>query len=559
MGTRSPALVPARMLNEFTYCPRLFYLEWVQGEFEHSADTLDGVLVHRAADTGGGRVPTADDPGALEDDAPLHARSLLLSSERHGLSARIDVVEGRGRTVTPVDYKRGSPPDVPEGAWEPERVQLCAYALILRDNGYQCSEGFLYFAQARRRVRIVIDEPLVERTLALLAQLRETAERGRIPPPLVDSPKCPRCSLVGICLPDEVNALSRRRGRRPLRRLIPFSDEAAPLYVTTPGARVGVRGGRIEVTANGEKLASTRLIDVSQVCVFGNVQVSTQALRELFDREIRVLYFTWGGWLAGVAQGLPHQNIELRIAQHAAASDPGRSHEIARALVVGKIKNQRTLLRRNARTDVSTVLRELDRLARRAHHAASSDELLGLEGAAAKAYFACFPTMLREDRSLPGALFSFAGRNRRPPRDAVNALLSFVYALLVKDAVAAALAVGFDPFLGFYHRPRYGRPALALDIAEEFRPIVADSVVVGVVNNGEVAESSFLVRGGRVGLTPTGRRAVIAAYERRLATAIRHPLFGYSISYRRVLEVQFRLLARFLAGEIPDYVPFRTR
>jgi len=189
----------------------------------------------------------------------------------------------------------------------------------------------------------------------------------------------------------------------------------------------------------------------------------------------------------------------------------------------------------------------------------SFESLLGVEGAAARSYFSCLPEMIREDKRLPGEPFDFEGRNRRPPKDAVNCLLSYVYSLLVKDCTVTLFAVGFDPYLGLFHRPRFGRPALALDLAEEFRPLIADSVVINLVNNGEVGASDFVVRAGGVALTAAGRKAVLAAYERRLDTEVTHPVFKYKISYRRVIDVQARLLGAHLLGEVPDYVAFVTR
>lgn len=141
----------------------------------------------------------------------------------------------------------------------------------------------------------------------------------------------------------------------------------------------------------------------------------------------------------------------------------------------------------------------------------------------------------------------------------INALLGFTYSLLVKDMVAICLGVGLDPYLGVYHRPRYGRPALALDLIEEFRPLIADSVVVNVLNNGEVTESSFRRSGQSVWLTADGRKAVIRAYERRLDTQIKHPVFKYRISYRRVMDVQARIFAAVMIGEIDEYSPMTTR
>jgi CRISPR-associated protein Cas1 len=199
------------------------------------------------------------------------------------------------------------------------------------------------------------------------------------------------------------------------------------------------------------------------------------------------------------------------------------------------------------------------RLSRRAAHAPDLPTLLGIEGAAARVYFANFGGMLKQGKSEGEMGFDFTTRNRRPPHDPINALLSFAYALLVKDLTVAILAAGLDPYLGFYHQPRYGRPALALDLAEEFRPLVAESVALAAVNNGEVRPDDFVRQLGAVALTERGRRQFLAAYERRLDTEVRHPIFGYAISYRRVLSVQTRLLARCLLGEMPHYQPFCTR
>ncbi|MFN8035984.1 MAG: CRISPR-associated endonuclease Cas1 [Acidimicrobiia bacterium] len=549
-GSDLPALVPARMLNEFAYCPRLFFMEWVEARFADSDDTVEGRYHHRVVDQSGGAAPLAED-GELK-----RARSLMLSSERLGLVARVDLVEGDGGAVRPVDTKRGPPPDNPERSWEPERVQLCAQGLLLREVGYRCAEGVLYFAGSRERVVVAFDDVLVERTMQLLRELRDVACREQAPQPLVASPKCPRCSLVGLCLPDEANVLSARSSM-PVRRLVPRDLSARPLYVTENGVTVGISGGRVEISRHREVLHSVRLLDVSQLCLFGNAQATSQLLRELFAREIPICWFSYGGWFAGIAEGLPAKNVELRRRQvvHAARG----ALRTARRMVEGKIANNRTLLRRNARRPCSDELETLARLRKEAATAESIGTLLGVEGAAARTYFSAFPAMLRQDRSLPGAAFAFDGRNRRPPLDAVNCLLSYVYSLLVKDLTVITLAVGFDPYLGVYHRPRFGRPALALDLAEEFRPLVAESAVINLINNGEIRQSDFVVRAGGVMLTREGRKSVLSAYERRLETAIRHPTFGYRVSYRRTLDVQARLLAAHILGEVPEYTSFRTR
>jgi CRISPR-associated protein Cas1 len=545
-----PELVPARMVNEFTYCPRLFFLEWVQARFADNADTVEGRYQHRMADQEGGAAP-------LPDEGQLVAtRSLMLSSARFGLVGRVDVVEGAGEGVRPVDIKRGSPPDTAERSWEPERVQLCVNGLLLRDAGYRCDEGVLYFAEARRRVVVPFDDELVTRTMEVVAALRQVAATDLPPPPLVDSPKCPRCSLVGVCLPDEVNALASRSQRAP-RRLLPREPAARPLYVTEQGTTIGHRQGRVEVSRKGELIRSVRMIDVSQVSVYGSVQVTTQLLRELFAREVPVCWFSYGGWFQGIAEGLPSKHVELRRRQMAAAHQG--SLPIARRLVEGKVRNSRTLLRRNSRERRQDIVDSLKDLAEQTARVPSIPSLLGVEGTAARLYFSALPSLLRPDVRLPGGAFTFEGRNRRPPLDPINCLLSYLYALLVKDLTAGLLAIGFDPYVGFFHRPRFGRPALALDVAEEFRPLIAESVMIALVNNGEVRPSDFVVRAGGVALTAEGRKTVLKGYERRLDVEIRHPMFGYKITYRRVLEVQARLLAAHVLGEVPEYVPFTTR
>jgi CRISP-associated protein Cas1 len=565
--------IPARMLSEFAYCPRLFYLEHVQQEWAHSADTLDGRLIHRRVDKQEGRVPAAAD---LSEQVRLHSRSVLVGSERLGATAQIDLIETDEGRVIPVDYKRGKPPDVAEGAWEPERVQLCLQGLLLRENGYECDEGALYFAAAQERVRVPFTDELTARTLELLEEARHVAQSGQIPPPLVNSAKCPRCSLVGICLPDETNILrapavaesaaaqpacvgSSVRAAGEARRLIPARDDRLAVYVQGQGLSVGLKGETLEIRDKGKAVSDARLLDTSQLNLFGNVQLSAQALRELAAREIPVLHLSYGGWLAAVTTPPPHKNIELRRRQFAAANDPAICLQLARAFVSGKIRNQRTLLRRNARELPENLLYRLAFWRKRAERETSLESLLGVEGTAARDYFSNFALMFKPGGGGRPAAFDFNTRNRRPPRDPVNALLSFLYSMLAKEMLVALVGVGFDPYQGFYHQPRYGRPALALDLMEEFRPLVADSAVIGLVNNGEVRPSDFVSRAGAVALTEGGRRRVLEAFERRLDTLVTHPRFGYQISYRRIFEVQARLLARFLPGEIADYPPFCTR
>ena len=553
-----PPLVPARMVNEYSYCPRLAYLEWVQGEWAESADTVEGRHAHRRVDRAGGSLPAAGE----EDFERLHARSVTLSSERLGLIARIDLIEAEDGLVVPVDYKRGKRPHVKGGAYEPERVQICVQGLILRDNGYRCEEGVLYFVAGRERVQVPFDEELVAATAQAVTGLRRVASEGVMPPPLEDSPKCPRCSLVSICLPDEINhlALLSRPGMAPRPIAVPSTD-ALPLYVQARGAKVAKSGENLVVSMKDETVTRARLPETSQVVLMGSVYVTTPCLQELMWRGIPVTWHSHGGWFYGHTVGNGHKNVELRTAQYRASFDEEVCLRFAKDLVRAKILNCRTLLRRNWKGPDSSheTMIELRDDSRHAARVRSLSVLLGVEGAAAARYFRAFPAMISEALRTGPAAFDFAKRNRRPPTDPVNAMLSFTYSLLVRAWTVTLAAVGFDPFRGLYHQPRYGRPALALDLMEPFRPLLADSVVLQVINNGEVQSNDFRTAAGAVALTPDGRRHLIAAFERRLSHEIVHPLFGYRVSYRRLMEMQARLLGRFLLGEIPAYPNFMTR
>ncbi len=553
-GTKDQNLVPVRMVGEWVYCPRLAYLMWVDGEWADTSDTEDGRRVHARTDRARGRIPDPDRP-ADDEAAPFVARSVTLASERLGIIAKMDVIEGQGRRATPIDFKRGKRPHIPKGAYEPERVQVCAQALILEENGYEVEEGALWFAASRERVRVALDEELRAKTLSAVSDLRQAADDRQRPPPLEDSPKCPRCALAGICLPDEVNFL--HQGQTP-RMLNPADDPALPLHLQEPGAKIRKSGEELLIeTEEGDRRIP--IIEVSEVALYGPVSVTTPAMHELFRRDIPVTFHSTGGWFLGRAAAPTRRALDTRIAQFRMAGDPVASQRIGAELIAAKIRNQRTMLRRNWKHGDSAIrdadLARLKRLAVQAASVQSADSLLGVEGEAAAIYFHRLPAMIAPDRI---SNFDFKRRNRRPPEDPVNALLSFAYALATRTLTNALETAGFDPLLGFFHRPRPRRPALALDMMEPFRPILCDSVVLTAINNGEVRETDFISNGPSCALKPAGRRSFIAAWERRLDQETTHPLFGYRLTMRRLIAVQCRLLGRHVCGEIPTmphYVP----
>ncbi|HHY84374.1 MAG TPA: CRISPR-associated endonuclease Cas1 [Verrucomicrobia bacterium] len=590
------------MLNEFVYCLRLFYYEFVEGVFVESADTLRGQAIHERVNSGTGALPVAG-PAAPESkpsppdtaspaDEPeeiIHSRSVHMGSERLGVVAKMDLVEVHTAAnapdlftaieVCPVDYKAGAPREGADGneLWDTDKMQLGLQALILRDNGYVCNEGVIYYRATKQRVRLPITGELESWILEKVAEARRVAA-GPIPPPLDRSSKCVRCSLAPVCLPDETrmlghaagsavcsDATTKNAGPAAPRRLIAQRDDTRPLYLNTPGYRVGCKDEVLQIRNRDALVEEVRLRDLSHVALFGNIQLTTQAIRALCELEVPITYFSMGGWFYGITRGHGLKNVFLRMEQFRQAADSAVCLALARRFVHGKIRNHRTLLMRNHLEPPEPILLKLKRASGDALRARSLDELLGIEGAAASQYFQEFSGMIKVADDLadsPAASqlsFNFANRNRRPPTDPVNAMLSLAYSLLSKDCVLAALAVGFDPYVGFFHQPRFGRPALALDLMEEFRPLIAESTVLSCINNRVITEKDFVRAGHAVNLSPSGRKRFFQMYEQRMSSLITHPLFDYKVSYRRALELQARLLAKVLTGEIPEYVPLMTR
>ncbi|MCC7409724.1 MAG: CRISPR-associated endonuclease Cas1 [Phycisphaeraceae bacterium] len=616
----SPDLLPVRMLNEFAYCPRLFHLMHVEGRWADNTYTVEGRAVHRRVDKLDHVLPNASqaEPEAAEgpdavaacegaaaptskrrrtrssddnDEPPTVSRSVSLGSDLLGLTAKLDLVATAPRSdvnpaeppadlfslaqadvadsappvpdcldeAVPVETKRGRVPNNPERSYEPERVQLMAQGLLLREHGYHCDHGVLYFAGSRSRVDVPFTPELEARTLTLLAQARQACHAQELPPPLDDSPKCHGCSLAAICLPDETLALQHVPAdpvAPNVRRLYPARDEALPLYVQEQGAYVGKSNDNLIIRMEKQEIARARLKDVSQLVLLGNVSISTQTIHLLCEANIPIVYLSTGHWFSGITHGITLRNAYDRAAQFAAAATPGRCLEFARQVVAAKGSNQRTLVRRNG-SPPDRALSDMADLITASADARDLPQLLGVEGNLAARYFEHFSTMLRP-RDFD-AIWDFANRNRRPPRDPVNAMLSFGYALLAKECTVALLAEGLDPWWGFYHQPRHGRPALALDLMEEFRPLVVDSAVITAVNTGMVAASDFLRSKAGCVMKDTARKSFIHAYEARLDQLVTHPVFDYRCSWRNVVRLQARLLARWLRGDVPTYTPITTR
>lgn len=338
------------------------------------------------------------------------------------------------------------------------------------------------------------------------------------------------------------------------------------LYVQTQGSYLRLDHDTLKLDLEGKTAFQIPLHHLGGLTMFGNVLISPFLLHRCAEDGRSVVWLTRSGRFRARLTNPTSGNVLLRRAQHAAIDSAETTLEISRRMVAGKLQNARTTLMRAAR-EVGTNKGEAEkslRHAARVHadtiHKLPSvrrlDEIRGAEGDAAKAYFAAFDAMILKNKDD----FSFRGRNRRPPRDPVNALLSFVYGMLRNECVAACEGVGLDPQMGFLHALRPGRASLALDLMEEFRAPFADRLVLSLINLGQVTPAGFVARpGGAVEMTEATRKAVVVAYQKRKLDEVKHAVVGSSIPLGLIPHTQARLLARYLRGDMPHYQPFIYR
>lgn len=580
-----------RNLHNFIYCPRLFYFQWVENIFQENADTVAGSHVHRKVDA----PSKLDDPKELGLPEGAKLRSLRLESESLGLIGVVDIVEGGPDGAEIIDYKRGSARRDSEGdrvAKEPDALQVAAHALLLREHGVNAVRGAIYYAADKRRVPVEFTEELFGKVRKAIDDARAVAASGKCPPPLRNDPRCLYCSAYPICLPNESLWWSKKRKttepqgqlqfgfagesedavRDKILEALDFAaestdkeltlqpprpegDDGEVLVVQTPGAQIGQRGDELIVSVKGEDARKIPGQQVRAIYCYGAVQMTAQAVSTCLELGIDVAYFSPAGRFLGMLGGLPASGVDARRGQYRLFELPGVRLQLAREIIRAKIHNQRVMLMRNG--DVPDRVTSLMAGFRDATESARDvTQLLGLEGSAAALYFEQFESMLKQREDWK---FDWRGRNRRPPRDPVNALISLGYSMLAKELTGVCYSVGLDPFLGFMHQPRYGRPALALDLMEEFRPLIADSVAISLINRGELGPEDFIRSANGTFLTDKGRRPFWEAWFRRLDTEVSHPEFSYKMAYRRMLEVQARQLWRFVRGEALTYHGFVTR
>ncbi|MCY3729206.1 MAG: type I-MYXAN CRISPR-associated endonuclease Cas1 [Nitrospira sp.] len=533
-------------LHALAYCERLFYLEEVEEIRVADAAVYAGRRLHEEL---------ASDEGEIV--------SLVLESERLGLRGKVDCLRRRDGCLIPYEHKRGrsAKSDVGPQAWPSDRLQVCAYTMLLEEHtGTSIEEARVRYHADNTTVRVSVDEQARTEVRTAVARARELSESVERPPVTDNDRLCLRCSLAPVCLPEE-ERLAKDEDWEPVR-LFPPDRERQTIHVATQGVRIGRSGETLTITGADEQKQSFPVREVGELVIHGYAQISTQAIHLCASQEVGVHWFTRGGrYVSGLVSSA--SPVQRRIRQYEALRDPGLLFRLGRRLVIARVSGQLGFLLRASRSKdrkalgIEGAVQGLRNALRAISHAEGIDSLRGHEGDAGRHYFSGFPGLLRDD--LDDRL-CFKRRSRRPPRDPINALLSFGYALLYRDVLQAIMAVGLEPAFGFFHRPRSAAHPLALDLMELFRVPLWDMPLVASVNRLQWdVEEDFTHAGKQVWLSDGGRKKAIEVYERRKEDRWKHPVTGYSLSYARLIELEVRLLEKEWAGEPGLFARMRLR
>lgn len=536
MGEKT--LIPLSQINTFVFCSRRFYYESIEGHQLINEHVEEGHIKHQRTHT--------EMRNRSEKDKVI-SRQQKFSSETLGVTGYVDLIEEKDGSPIPVEYKKAG-----MGNWLNDQVQLCLQGMLMEEvDQIKIPFGYLYYIGSNRRRKVEFDRNLRQQSLEFVRQAHHMLNAPKIPAPIHDN-RCNGCSMQPVCLPDEVAYLTDL-SQRP-KRIKPALGIDNVLYVDEPGVAIKKTGERLLVVKEGETLRDIPLIHIGQVVVNGNVSLTTPAFQTLLTEGIPVGFLSAHGRYKGSMTPAISRNSLLRMAQFELAKDVDRCLVVAKSLVMGKIHNMRVMLQRRKWKDQNCQLqdsiRDMARMKRRVNSAENLGKLLGFEGNASALYFGRFNHLLKDEMG-----FQFEKRTRRPPKDPVNALLSFAYSILTLDLVSAIQLVGLDPYIGFYHQQTYGKPCLALDLMEEFRPIIADSTVISLINNRQITTRDFENKNGGCYLKTEARKKFYAVYEKRKNDQITHPVFKYKLSFRRAIELQVRILAKYLNNELDAYSP----
>ncbi len=541
----SGPLVRVMALHALMYCERLFYLEEVEEIRVADASVYAGRRLHEEL---------AADEGEIV--------SLVLESEKLGLKGKVDCLRRRNGQLIPYEHKRGRSrkgDDGPE-AWPSDRLQVYAYTMLLEEHtGTAIDEARIRYHADNATVRVAVDETAREKVAWAVRRVRELRQSVQRPPVTDNERLCLNCSLAPVCLPEE-ERLARDREWAPVR-LFPKDKDRQTVHVTDHGARVTRSGDTFAIIRIDNTKETLPVREVGELVLHGGAQITTQAIHLCAQQEVGVHWVSGGGrYIGSIAAGA--SPVQRRIRQYEALREPGFCFKLARKLASARSASQLGFLLRASRekgrgAEIDGALRGIRAALRSMNQAEGIDSLRGLEGDAGRLYFSGLPVLLKDEID---ERLRFNGRNRRPPKDCFNALLSFGYALLYRDVMQAILAVGLEPSFGFYHTPRSASHPLALDLMELFRVPLWDMPLVASVNRLQWSpDEDFTIAGEQVWLSDTGRKKAIEVYERRKEDQWKHPVTGYSLSYARLIELECRLLEKEWTGEPGLFARMRLR
>jgi CRISPR-associated protein Cas1 len=520
------------LITNWIFCPRRAWLE-AAGEKIESAQITVGDQAHTRVDT-----PT------LTSDAKLF-RALDVKHRGWNVIGKLDAVQQTTEGMIIREFK-ATPVRQSMVVTPAMRIQLALQAACLRDMGMVIASTEIFFTTHHRRVEVELTPEDFTQAEKAVISTREAITSHTAPSPLEDSARCVYCSHAGICLPEE------RKLGEVTRRVMVQSPDHQVTHLTTPGTRASTHDGQMIVTKRGEEIASIPLESLQALQLHGNIDLTSGLIRELLWRNVPVLWCSGTGRLYGWTSPSWGPNGIVRVEQHV-ASHEGRLG-LAREFISAKVHNQSVLLRRS--DSGNTVLSQLRTIEKQLKNCNRWQDILGLEGEAASLYFSQFQELIKPAKR---SSWLWTARMRRPAPDELNSLLDYAYMLLLSDCVRAITACGLDPHAGFLHSSTRNKPALALDLMEEFRAPIADSIVQTVVNNSEVTIDGFSHVLGSVRMRENTRKSLIKAYERRLETEITHPLFHYKATWRRTIEIQARLILGYLDGSQSSYKGIRIR
>jgi len=549
MSSEDDPLIRVMALHALAYCERLFYLEEVEEIRVADASVYAGRTLH-------------EELKQAEEESGEWT-SIEVASETLGLVGKIDCLRQVDGDIVPYEHKRGRPRREAKiaSAWPADSLQVSAYGMLLEEEtSKQVNQGRIRYHAENVTVRVPLDEAARKAVLAAVERAKEIRKSTERPPVAPNDRLCIRCSLAPICLPEE-ERLASDPDWEPLR-LFPADREARTIHVVEPGSNIGRSGNALKVVSGEHDPLLFPINQVGSVVVHGFSQMTTQALHLCAGNEIPVHFVSTGGrYVAGLTPGAG--NVQRRLRQYQALSDPEICLDLARKVAMAKVQGAlRYVLRATRASGRDSVgakasIEVLRSCLKRIAHARSPDELRGHEGIAGRAYFAVLPALLREE--APEEM-RFVKRSRRPPRDRFNALLGFGYALLYQTVLQAVIAVGLEPAMGFFHTPRSSAHPLVLDLMEIFRVPLCDMVIVGSVNRLQWSlEEDFAVTPGRVWLSKSGRKKAIELFEKRLTETWKHPVVGYSLSYARLVELEVRLLEKEWTGRPGLFARMRLR